>query len=77
MTFSVTDVNDDPTDITLSSQSVAENQAAGTAVGNFSSTDTDSSTFTDTLVAGAGSTDNGSFAIVGAQLQTAAVLDTS
>ena len=34
--------NADPTDIALSSQSVAENQAAGTAVGTFSTTDEDS-----------------------------------
>ena len=74
-TITVTDVNDDPTNITLSSQSVAENQATGTAVGNFSTTDTDSSTFTYTLVAGAGATDNGSFAISGNVLQTAAVFD--
>ncbi len=65
-----------PSDINLPSTSVNENQPVGTAVGTFSSTDPDSgNTFTYTLVAGAGDTGNGSFAIVGDQLQTAEVFD--
>jgi O-glycosyl hydrolase len=63
-----------PTDISLSNSSVLEAQPAGTTVGTFSTTDPNGSdTFTYTLVAGAGSTDNGSFAISGNTLQTAAV----
>ncbi len=75
-TITVTNVNEQPTDIALSPTSVNEGQPAGTAVGTFSTTDPDvGDTFTYTLVAGAGSADNGSFTIVGNQLQTAAVLD--
>jgi VCBS repeat-containing protein len=75
-TITVTNLNEVPTDIALSNSSVNENQPAGTAVGSFSTTDPDAGdTFTYTLVAGAGSTDNGSFQIVGNQLQTAAVFN--
>lgn len=75
-TITLNNVNETPTDIALSAASVQENQASGTAVGNFSTTDPDTGdTFTYTLVAGAGSTDNGSFQIVGGQLQTAATFD--
>jgi hypothetical protein len=65
-----------PTDITLSTTSVAENQAVGTAVGTFSTTDSDAgNTFTYSLVSGAGSTDNASFTIDGETLKTAASFD--
>jgi hypothetical protein len=75
-TISVTDVNDAPTNIALSPSSVDEGQPAATPVGTLSATDQDlpADTFTFTLVAGAGSTDNASFQIVGNTLQTAAVL---
>jgi hypothetical protein len=69
----VTDVNETPTDITLSTMSVAENQASGTTVGSFATIDPDAGdTFTYTLVSGTGSTDNASFSIAGGVLQTAA-----
>jgi hypothetical protein len=69
----VTNVNETPTDITLSATSVAENQASGTTVGSFTTIDPDAgNTFTYTLVSGTGSTDNGSFSIAGGVLQTAA-----
>jgi len=75
-TINVTDVNEAPTAIALDNNSVAENSPVGTAVGNFSATDPDSGdTFTYALVAGVGDTGNGSFQIVGNQLQTAAILD--
>ena len=75
-TIAVTNVNETPTDIALDNSSVNENQPSGTAVGNFSTTDPDAGdTFTYTLVAGAGSTDNASFQIVGNQLQTAAMFN--
>jgi hypothetical protein len=75
-TISVTNVNETPTDITLSSTSIAENQAAPAAVGNFFATDPDSGdTHTFTLVAGAGDTDNTSFTIVAGQLRTAAAFN--
>jgi hypothetical protein len=72
-TVAVTNVNEAPTDIALSATSVAENAVIGTAVGTLSTTDVDAgSTFTYSLVAGTGSTDNASFTIVGNQLKTAA-----
>jgi hypothetical protein len=72
-TIAVTDVNEQPTNIALSNTYVAENRPSGTTVGVFSTTDPDTSaTFTYTLVGGEGSTDNASFTITGATLQTAA-----
>ena len=57
-------VNQAPTDIVLSNNSLAENQAAGTIVGVFSSVDPDAgNSFTYSLVAGTGSADNSSFTI--------------
>ncbi|MEJ2746306.1 MAG: Ig-like domain-containing protein [Anaerolineae bacterium] len=72
----VTNQNDPPTDITLSSSSVAENQPSGTPVGNLSTTDPDSGdSFTYSLVAGTGDTDNTSFQISSNHLQTAATFN--
>jgi hypothetical protein len=69
--ISVTNLNEAPTDISLSGTTVSENQPAGTTVGSFSSSDPDSgNTFTYSLVGGTGSTDNGSFQIVGNSLRT-------
>ncbi len=68
-TISVTNVNETPTAITLSSSSIAENNSPGATVGTFASTDEDlSNTFTYSLVNGSGSTDNGSFTINGSSL---------
>ena len=72
-TILVTNVNESPTDISLSNTNVAENLPSGTAVGNFSTTDPDAgNTFTYTLVVGSGSTDNGSFTITNNTLYSAA-----
>jgi hypothetical protein len=72
-TITVSNVNETPTDISLSASSIAENQATGTAVGSFSTTDPDAgNTFTYTLVSGDGSADNASFTIDGDTLNTAA-----
>ncbi len=74
--ISIANVNEAPTDIALSGASIPENQPVGTAVGTFSTTDPDASNaFTYSLVNGAGNTDNGSFAIVGNTLQSAAIFD--
>jgi hypothetical protein len=76
--FSITviDANDPPTDISLSEDSVDENQPADTAVGIFSTMDADTgNTFTYTLVAGAGDTDNASFNILLDSLRTSEVFD--
>ena len=68
--------NHAPTDIALSNASVAENEPVGTTVGTLSATDPDpAATFTFSLVAGAGDTDNGSFTIAGTTLKTNAVFD--
>ncbi len=65
-----------PTDISLSSSSVAENQPAGTTVGTFSTTDANpGDTFTYILVAGSGDMDNAFFTISGNSLRTAAGFD--
>ena len=75
-TLTVNAANSAPTDIALSSTAVNQNQPIGTVVGTFSSTDPDAGdTFTYSLVAGAGPTDNASFTISGSQLRTAAVFD--
>jgi gliding motility-associated-like protein len=75
-TISVTDVNDAPTNISLSANAVAENAASGTPVATLSATDADAAeTFTYTLVSGTGDTDNASFTITGNTLSTAAVFD--
>lgn len=63
-TISILNANETPTDIALSSASIAENNAANATVGTFTTTDVDTlDSFNYTLVAGAGSTDNGSFNI--------------
>jgi hypothetical protein len=68
--------NGTPTDISLSNSSVVENQPVNTTVGDFSSTDPDTGdTFTYTLVAGTGNTDNASFNISGVSLRTSEVFD--
>jgi hypothetical protein len=75
-TINVSDVNEAPTDIGLSNNTVAENQPSGTTVGTFTPVDPDTTgSYTYTLVPGTGSTDNGSFTIVGSTLRTAAVFD--
>jgi hypothetical protein len=75
-TISVTKLNHAPTEITLSSASVAENEASGTSVGMFAAVDSDAGDSAGfDLVAGAGSADNGSFTITGNTLQTNAVFD--
>jgi large repetitive protein len=62
--ITVTNVNETPTDIALSATSVAENVAANSTIGALSTTDVDASnTFTYTLVAGTGDTDNTAFNI--------------
>ncbi len=68
--------NQIPTDISLSSTSVGENQTAGTTVGTFTTTDPDSGdSHTYTLVSGTGDTGNGSFTISESTLLTAGVFD--
>ncbi len=68
--------NQAPTDINLSSTSVAENLAVETTVGTFSTTDPDTEdSHSYSLVSGDGDSDNGSFTINGSELRTAAEFD--
>jgi hypothetical protein len=72
----ITNVNEQPTALFLSANTIAENVAMGTGIGSFTTTDPDAAnTFTYTLVAGTGSTDNASFEIVGNELRTNTALD--
>ncbi|MHB8132899.1 MAG: DNRLRE domain-containing protein [Anaerolineaceae bacterium] len=75
-TISVSDVNESPTDIALSSNTVVENSAIDTVVGTLSSSDPDTgNTFTYSLVPGTGDTDNSSFNILDDSLRTSAIFD--
>ncbi|MFN6174349.1 MAG: DUF4347 domain-containing protein [Dolichospermum sp.] len=68
--------NKAPTNLTLSTSTVAENQIIGTVVGNLSTTDPNTSdTFTYSLVTGDGATDNSLFTITNNQLKTNFVFD--
>jgi hypothetical protein len=73
--ITVTDVNEAPTDITLSHASVAENQAAGATVGTLDASDPDTTLqgYSFQLVSGA--VDNTLFAIDRGRLTTAASFD--
>ncbi len=74
--FYITILNSEPTGITLSNLSIAENTALSTLVGVLSTTDIDADdTYTYSLVEGTGSEDNGSFGIVGNNLITESVFD--
>ncbi len=75
--ITVTNVNEAPSALNLTGNSVTENLAAGTNIGTFSSTDPDATgnTFTYTLVSGVNSTHNSLVTIAGSQLKTAAVID--
>ena len=76
LTISVTNRNESPTDIVLSSDAIPEAQPAGTVVGSFSTIDPDfDNTFTYSLVDGSGSDDNAEFVLDGDALITTAVLD--
>ncbi|WP_236097191.1 cadherin repeat domain-containing protein, partial [Dolichospermum planctonicum] len=74
--ITVTNINDAPTNLTLSTSTVEENKAVGTVVGNLTSTGQDiGNTFTYSLVTGDGATDNSLFTITGNQLKTNSVFD--
>ncbi len=75
-TISVTDVNEAPEAISLSANSIEENNAIGDVIGSFSTTDPDAGdTHTYTLVAGEGDSDNASFTIDDSQLKASEVFD--
>jgi hypothetical protein len=69
----VTNTNEPPVAMGLNNVSIAENQAIGSRVGEFTTLDRDQGgSFTYSLVPGTGSSDNASFQIVDNQLRTAA-----
>lgn len=75
-TITITDVNEAPTGIALSSNALDENLPPGTAVGSLSTTDPDTGqSHIYTLVSGAGSGDNRYFSIVGNMLQANSSFD--
>jgi RHS repeat-associated protein len=68
--LNVNNVNEAPTDITLSATSIAENLPIETVVATLVSSDPDAvDTHTYSLVAGEGDTDNSSFNLVGQELR--------
>ena len=76
LTINITDVNEIPTNITLSNNTINENQSIGTTVGTLNTIDPDQgNTFTYRLINGAGATDNALFTIQNNQLQSNAIFD--
>ncbi len=74
-TITVTDVNETPTDIALSS-GINENEASNTTVGSFTTTDPDSSdTASYSLISGTGSDDNSLFSISSNSLISSTTFD--
>ena len=74
--ISVNDVNEAPTDIALSNNTIDENAGANASIGNLTTSDEDAgNTFTYSLVAGAGDTDNATFNINGATLRATTSLN--
>lgn len=72
VSITITPVNDAPTNMTLSNNSVAENQPVNTIVGTLTTNDPDASnTFTYSIAGG----DIASFNIDGSSLQTSAMFD--
>jgi hypothetical protein len=72
-TINVTNVNEAPTNISLSASSIAENQAVNTVVGTLSATDPDAgATFTFSLACAVAGADDGSFNIIGTNLRSSA-----
>ncbi|MEH2286309.1 DUF4347 domain-containing protein, partial [Nostoc sp.] len=70
LTIAVKNLNEAPTGLEISQLNVNENVAAGTVIGTFTTTDPDANdTFTYSLVAGTGDTDNSAFTVVNNQLQ--------
>jgi hypothetical protein len=75
-TIAVSNVNEAPSDLSLSNLSILENEDAGTVVGDLASADEDNSdTHSYALISGTGDQDNASFSIVNAQLVTSQIFD--
>jgi methionine-rich copper-binding protein CopC len=78
-TITINNVNDAPTDISLSNDSIDENEPSGTTIGTLSATDDDSGQTHDFTLENSGCNgsfpDNDSFSISGTDLQSAASFD--
>lgn len=77
-TIAVTNANETPTNLTLSANTIAENNEIGAVIGTFTTTDPDAeNTFTYTLIetAGGSELDNASFSISGSDLIANVVFD--
>ncbi|WP_234258799.1 DUF4347 domain-containing protein, partial [Pectobacterium sp. IFB5596] len=68
-TVTVVAVNDAPPDLALSNTTFGQSLGSNGIVGTLSATDVDSTTFTYSLVSGAGSTDNALFILSGSTLR--------
>lgn len=76
ITVEVLDVNENPTGIQLSNNTIEESNPIGTSVGALTTTDDDNGqSHTYTLIVGSGDTDNASFSISGTDLVSAEVFD--
>ncbi len=76
LTIMVSNVNEAPTALVLSASNIAENEAIGTEIGDLTATDEDNGdSFTYSLVAGSGDTDNASFDISSNKLVTKVSFD--
>ena len=76
LTITVNDVNEAPTGVALSNNTVPENEPIGTLVGTLSTTDPDAGdTHTYSLVDGDGDADNAAFTLADNEIRTAAVFD--
>ncbi|MEQ9403305.1 MAG: tandem-95 repeat protein [Cyclobacteriaceae bacterium] len=74
--ITINDVNEAPTDITLSDNTIDESNPSGTVVGSLSTTDEDAGqSYTYSMVPGTGDTDNDSFSISGSDLISAEEFD--
>lgn len=74
--ITITNVNEAPTNISLSSSSISENVPTGTTIGTLSTTDVDAGdTFTYSLYDTLNYPDNSSFTITGSSLKSAVIFD--
>jgi hypothetical protein len=74
--ITVNNVNDAPADISLSENTVDENQPLNTVIGELTATDPDAdATFTFNLMCATHGADDGSFNILGTSLRTSAMFD--
>ena len=72
----INDINEPPTALALSATEIVENSPADSVVGNLITTDPDANdTFTYSLVAGGGDTNNAAFRITGGQLRLVGIPD--